>query len=486
MTGVAVAWFGIPRLGVAGLPRLDLSLEPLRSVFTAPLFQMGGTSISIASIIQLLLLLVSVAIASRWLRHILAKRLLARLKIDANNREAIATIISYSLGFLGFLVILQTTGFNLAAFTVLAGGLGVGLGLGLQDITINFISGITLLLTRKLRVGDFVQFDGTKGYIEEVSLQSTVVRTRSGSHVIVPNRQLVDKQVTNLSYDTFGGRLEIAISVAEESDLVLVTELLLACAYGDGNVLSEPPPKVIFSKFSGNALDLELWVWVSRVDRDFDLKSNLYFAIEHSFRENGVMLPYPQVELWRGQPRSVKATPGADQRDRSSLRAMLGQISYFKPWSAPQIRHLIETGCPKRLIPNEILFEEGEPGDSFYIVLAGRVEVYSDRINKQLAILGPGQFLGELSLILGVPRTASVRALEHCRLFVIHQPGFETLLAENPQLGEAIMEELAHHQEELRLRRTQMIEMGILDSESDPNPLVWARHRLQKLFRFSS
>jgi potassium-dependent mechanosensitive channel len=480
MTGLAVTGLAIPGLGV-----IEPILEPLQLVFTAPLFQIGGTSISIASIIQLLLLLVSVAIASRWLRHILAKRLLARLKIDANNREAIATIISYSLGFLGFLVILQTTGFNLAAFTVLAGGLGVGLGLGLQDITINFISGITLLLTRKLRVGDFVQFDGTKGYIEEVSLQSTVVRTRSGSHVIVPNRQLVDKQVTNLSYDTFGGRLEVEISVAEESDLVLVTELLLACAYGDGNVLSEPPPKVIFSKFSGNALELELWVWVSRVDRDFDLKSNLYFAIDHSFRENGVMLPYPQVELWRGQPRSAKAAaPG--QRDRSSLRAMLGQISYFKTWSAPQIRHLIETGCPKRLIPNEILFEEGEPGDSFYIVLAGRVEVYSDRINKQLAILGPGQFLGELSLILGVPRTASVRALDHCRLFVIHQPGFETLLAENPQLGEAIMEELAHHQEELRLRRTQMLEMGILDSEDDPNPLVWARHRLQKLFRFSS
>jgi potassium-dependent mechanosensitive channel len=482
MTGIGSDWFDIPPLGAAGI---EFSLEPLGSVFTAPLFQMGGTSISIASIIQLLLLLVSVAIASRWLRYILAKRLLARLKIDANNREAIATIISYSLGFLGFLVILQTTGFNLAAFTVLAGGLGVGLGLGLQDITINFISGITLLLTRKLRVGDFVQFDGTKGYIEEVSLQSTVVRTRSGSHVIVPNRQLVDKQVTNLSYDTFNGRLDIDISVAEGSDLVLVTELLLTCAYGDGNVLSEPPPKVIFSKFSGNALDLELRVWVSRVDRDFDLKSNLYFAIEHSFQENGVLLPYPQVELWRGQPRSVKAS-GAGQRDRSSLRAMLGQISYFKTWSAPQIRHLIETGCPKRLIPNEILFEEGEPGDSFYIVLAGRVEVYSDRIDKQLAILGPGQFLGELSLILGVPRTASVRALEHCRLFVIHQPGFESLLAENPQLGDAIMEELAHHQEELRLRRTQMIEMGILDSNDDPNPLVWARHRLQKLFRFSS
>jgi potassium-dependent mechanosensitive channel len=473
--------------GIAGIAVIEPVLAPLELVFTAPLFQIGGSSFSIASIAQLLLLLIGVAIASRWLRQLLAKRLLTRLRIDTNNREAIATIISYSLGFLGFLVILQTTGFNLAAFTVLAGGLGVGLGLGLQDITINFISGITLLLTRKLRVGDFVQFDGTKGYIEEVSLQSTVVRTRSGGHVIVPNRQLVDKQVTNLSYDNFGGRLEIAISVAEESDLVLVTELLLACAYGDGNVLNEPPPKVIFSKFSGNALELELWVWVSRVDRDFDLKSNLYFAIDHSFRENGVMLPYPQVELWRGQPRSVKAaTAGAGQRDRSSLRAMLGQISYFKTWSAPQIRHLIETGCPQRLIPREILFEEGEPGDSFYIILAGRVEVYSDRVNKQLAILGPGQFLGELSLILGVPRTASVRALEHCRLFVIHQPGFETLLAENPQLGDAIMEELAHHQEELRLRRTQMLEMGILDSEDDPNPLVWARNRLQNLFRFSS
>ncbi len=477
MTGLVLAWIG----GVEPI------LEPLRSVFTAPLFQIGGTSISIASIVQVLLLLIAVAIASRWLRYLLSKRLLARLKIDANNREAIATIISYSLGFLGFLVILQTTGFNLAAFTVLAGGLGVGLGLGLQEITINFMSGITLLLTRKLRVGDFVQFDGTKGYIEEVSLQSTVVRTRSGSHVIVPNRQLVDKQVTNLSYDSFGGRLEIEISVAEDSDLVLVTELLLTCAYGDGNVLTEPPPKVIFSKFSGNALELELWVWVTRVDRDFDLKSNLYFAIDHSFRENGVLRPYPQVELWRGQPRSVKAaTAGANQRDRSSLRAMLGQISYFKTWSAPQIRHLIETGCPKRLIPGEILFEEGELGDSFYIVLAGRVEVYSDQIGKQLAILSPGQFLGELSLILGVPRTASVRALEHCRLFVIHQPGFETLLTENPQLGDAIMEELAHHQEELRQRRTQMVEMGLLGSDSDPNPLVWARARLQQLFRFSS
>ena len=106
-----------------------------------------------------------------------------------------------------------------------------------------------------------------------------------------------------------------------------------------------------------------------------------------------------------------------------------------------------------------------------------------EKINKHLTTLKAGKFFGELALMLGIPRTASVRAIEDTVLFAIHKKGFEKMLHENPQLAEVIVQELSKHQEELLERQNELRAMGLVDAEEDDkNPVVWVRNRLKNLF----
>ena len=470
------------------------------NVFTAPLFQLGDSALSLASFVQIIVTVILVFYIIRRIRSLLANRILSRLNIDAHNREAIATIISYGLGVLAFIIILQTVGFNLASLAVIAGGLGVGIGLGLQSLTVNFVSGINLLLARKLRVGDYVAMEGMEGYIQEISLQSTVIRTRDGANVVVPNRQISDSRVINWSYDNYTGRLHLPIGVAYGSDLVLVTEILLDCAYNSPHVLQEPVPRVIFLGFGSSSLDLELRVWANQIDLAPDIKSDLYFAMEDGLRRHGVKIPFPQLDLWvqptpqsaNGQQAALDMATVATMASPTiapvapvqSLKQLLQQVDYFQHLSDVQLRQVIESGYRQHLNDQDILFRENDPGNAFYIILDGCVEVLSETLNKTLTTLSSGKFFGELSLMLGVPRSATVRAIAPTHLFVINQQGFRHLLEEHPNIYDVIIQELRSHEEELAARQKQLRELGLIDvSEDDVNLMIWVQNRLKRLFK---
>lgn len=476
-------------------------------VITSPI-KIGEASISISSVVQLIISLLLVIFICRILKKFLKDQILTRIRIDEGNREAISTIISYGVGTLGFVVVLQLSGFNIASLAVIAGGLGVGIGFGLQDITKNFVSGVTLLIERKLKVGDFVEFDGMTGYIKEIAIRSTTIRTFSGGDVVVPNSELVNNRILNWSLENFTGRIDIPVSVAYGSDPVLVTETLLKSAYMEPTVLYEPPPRVIFVGFGDNSLDFLLWVWVHRIDDRVTIKSSLNFIIDYNLRQQDITCPFPQRDLWLRNPEVLASLTSFSQkngeRDRDSgelteplkeslplspslkplaIKDLLRQVKYFQNFTDLELRQLIEIGYRKRLTPSQILFREGDPGDAFYIILSGSVEVFVAKINKHLTTLEVGKFLGELALMLGIPRTATVRAVEDTILFAINKKGFEKILREQPELCEVIVQELGKHKEELSERQKQLRDMGLVDEdEDDKNPIDWVRKRLKNLF----
>ncbi|HEY9666236.1 MAG TPA: mechanosensitive ion channel domain-containing protein, partial [Coleofasciculaceae cyanobacterium] len=334
--------------------------EKVSEVFTTRLFQLGETPVSLSSIVQLILLLLLVVFITRTCKRAFKRRILVKLGIDEGNREAIATIVSYTLGFLGVIIVLQTTGFNLASLAVLAGGLGVGIGFGLQDATKNFVSGLTLLLERKLKVGDFIEFSGLSGYVKEISVRSTLIRTREGGDVVVPNSQLVENRLLNWTYDDFTARIHLSVKVSYSSDPILVTETLLKSAYMEPVVLHNPSPKVIFKGFGDSSLDFELRVWVNRIDREPDIKSSLNFIIEYNLRQQGIEIPFPQRVLWL-QNSEVLTSRGVHQDEVSdcpkmpqlsplrsakplALRDLLRQVTYFQNFTDIELRQFIEIG----------------------------------------------------------------------------------------------------------------------------------------------
>lgn len=447
----------------------------------------GQTSLPLESILQLMVSFILVIIISRFINNFLKNQLLVRFGIDEGNREALSSIITYITGSLGLVVILESTGFNLASLAVLAGGLGIGIGFGIQNITENFLSGLTLLIERSVKVGDFIElwvseeFKTLQGTVKKISLRSTIVQTSEGACLVMPNSNLVQKPILNWKYDNSNNQIIIPVKVDYGSDPLAVTEALLNSAYLEALVLKEPSPKVIFNALSDGMLEFELRIWVNNVEKRTDVRSSLNFIIEYNLRQYGILLSHLQAE------NNQMPYKQEDLQEKNilplSLRVLLRQVTYFHNFTDIELRQLIESGYRQRLSTSTILFRENDPGDAFYIILSGSVEVFVEKINKHLTTLKAGQFFGELALMLAIPRTATVRTLEDTNVFVINNKGFEKLLKSQPNLAEEIVQELGKHQEELVTRQKQLREMGLVDAtEDDTNPVVWVRNRLKKVF----
>jgi small-conductance mechanosensitive channel len=471
----------------------------LQLAWNRPLISLGGQPVSLRLILLLTLYAVILGFLARWFRKLLRDRLLVGLRIDEGNRGAIASILSYSLAVILFLLLLQSSGFSLYSLAVPAGALGVGVGLGLQNITKNFVSGTSLLVERKIRVGDFVEFGDRAGHVKEIALRATVIRTLDGANVVVPNSELVEQAVINWHYDNLAARLHIPVGVAYGSDPLLVTETLLNAAYAEPAVLSDPPPSVLFTGFGDSALNFELRVWVHGYELEPDLRSSLNYNIEYHLRQQHIAIPFPQQDLWLRNPESLlpvlhpRPTPdllltpnsaSSDHRPhRRSLQESLRQITYFAEFSELEFRRLIECGYRHRLKAGEILFREGDPGNAFHIILAGTVEVFVEKMDKHLTQLEAGDFFGELSLMLGIPRTATVRACQETTLFTVNHKGFKQLLHTYPHVSEVIIQTLASRQSELAARQAELRRLGLMqDTEDDSNPVVWMRRRVCNLF----
>ncbi len=467
----------------------------------------GNTSISLLSLVQIAITLIFVIFIGKVFKRFLKNKILNQLNIDPANRETLANVISYFSGAILFILLLQYFGVNISTLAVIGGGLGLGLGFGLQDITKNFVSGLILLFERPIKPGDFLEMEGIKGYIQEISTRSTLITTQDGAEVFIPNSFFTNHRFTNWSYSSFTARIRIKASVAYGSDLVIVTELLLRSAYQESRVLSDPSPEVLFMGFGDNSLDFELRAWINPIDEEPEIRSNLNFTIEYLFRQNNISIPFPQRDIWvRNSPdlplvkNSVGHTNGENKEltDSQKLKAsvnkinlvkppqltvkdMLLKVDYFKNLNALEIRKLIQVGYQRNLEPEEILFKENQAGDAFYIILSGSVEVYVEKINKHLANLDSGSFFGELSLMLGLPRTATVKAREKTILFGINQENFKKLLMYNPDLYNVIITTLTERKNELKERQKELRKLGLIDQdEDDNNPIVWVKRRLQK------
>ena len=471
-------------------------------LFTAQLFEIGNISFSLSLIFKLLVLSLMVLILSRTISELIKRQLLMKIGLDRGTQESVSAVIGYFVAGLGFVIVLETAGINLSSLTVLAGVVGIGLGFGLQSLANNFIAGITLLFEQPIKVGDFVQVDDLLGNIEKISIRSTIVRTLDGVFVIVPNLKFFDNNIINWSYKDPRCRIHIPIGVAYGTEPVLVTEALLVAARMEPGVLSHPSPKVWFKEFGESSLNFELLVWIDKPQANEPIKSALNFRIEHELRQRGIEVPFPQRDLHIRNPEALsvlfsnnssgektnnnaelqptvlseprKAAP--ESPSNWTLRDLLRRVSYFDSCTDLELRELIEYGYRQLFPEGQIICQENDPGDSFYIILSGSVEVFSQRLKKYIATLHEGEFFGEMSLLLGTPRTATVRTLEDSVLFVVNRTDLQKLLEGHQQLADQLANKLAERQQVLR-------NFKLLPEEtSDETPFIRIRKQIQNLF----
>lgn len=265
--------------------------------FLEPNLRLGQSEFSILSLLILLALLLGVVVLSGVFANFLRSRVLRLTGIDRGSREAIAIIAKYSLIFVGAVVLLQIWGLDLSSLALIASALGVGIGLGLQNIAKDFGSGLILVFERPIQVGDFVAFGEFQGTVEHIGARSTEIKTLDQVSIIVPNSRFLEQEVINWSHRNPVSRIRLPVGVAYSSDPKVVKDVLVEISYQHPQVLSKPPPLVFFTGFGDSSLDFEVLVWIADPPKQLVIKSDLYFAIEAALRANNIEIPFPQRDL---------------------------------------------------------------------------------------------------------------------------------------------------------------------------------------------
>ena len=466
----------------------------LVETLNAPIFKLGTESITLWWIIQACFFILLVGVFAKSTKQFLKKFLLLKLGFSEGNREVIGTLTSLGVAVLGFIIVLQGMGLELASFAVIMGGLGIGIGFGLQELTRNLVSGLTIFGENKLKVGDLIEFNNHIGYIKEISIRSTIIRTFRGSDLVVPNTDLTSNLVVNWNYENCSGRLEVPVSVEYGSDLVLVTEVLLESAAMEKNIVSEPAPKAVFLGFGDNSLNFELWVWTERIDQRFLIFSSLNHIIQYNCRRRGINMPFPQRDLWLRNPESIYLTvnnqdnnlpvPGKELDESPTLTQLLKKNFCFQKLNDLEIRNVIETVKRWHLQPGEILVKQNQYHSYFCVVLTGAINaIYeNEKISNRIFTFKQGEFFGELPLMLGVPYPTTMIAAEESTLFLIGKDCFHTLLSTHPELSDRVAEELGKRQDALQQYQQKLKEMGLLAEADLKNPVEWIRKRINEIF----
>ena len=263
-------------------------------------FDIGDFRIIPSRILWALLIFGTIIILSSWARSQMENNWLKMTTMGQGARDAMVTIIGYIMFIIALLAGLSAAGFDFGNIAIVAGALSVGIGFGLQNIVNNFVSGLILLFERPIRKGDWIVVGGTEGHVKDIHIRSTIIQTFDRSDVIVPNSELISNQVTNWVLSTKSGRATIPVGVAYGTDTEKVRDILLAIAEENENVVktgSVPKPVVLFREFGDSSLNFELRIFLFSVDSRLSVVSEINFAIDKAFREEGIEIPFPQRDL---------------------------------------------------------------------------------------------------------------------------------------------------------------------------------------------
>src|SRR5881296_3204520 len=271
----SIIFFSVTAINAAGIPL----------PWDAPL---PAIKLSLLQIFLLVALLIAVFWISSRTKHFLFSRLLADSGLDRSLQYAIAQILSNIVLVVGVFIVLENTGIHLAALTVFAGAVGVGVGFGLQNIASNFISGLVILAERPITIGDRVEVAGIIGRVQQIRARSTVILTSDNIAMIVPNSKFIDPRV----------RFRLPVGVAYGSDVNKVREELIAAAREHSATLSDPEPTAYLEKFGDSTIDFELVAWTQEMSyKPRRFRSDLNYLIYKHLTAAGIEIPNPQRDV---------------------------------------------------------------------------------------------------------------------------------------------------------------------------------------------
>jgi small-conductance mechanosensitive channel/CRP-like cAMP-binding protein len=360
--------------------------------------------------------------------------------------ESVIAVLLYAVG--GGAIAHYVFGLELTPFLAGSAVVGAVVGLAMQDTLGNLFSGIALNTDSPFRLGDWVRIGDHEGRVEQVSWRSTRLRSWYGDSLVIPNAEVSRRTLLNFSQPRAPHSRVLHMGVNYNTPPNKVFSVLENLLEQVPQVLKDPRPLLRIVGYRDFSIDYEVRYFLGRYEDYRAIEGEVFRLIWYHFRRHGIEIPYPvrNVHLHQVEPETA-----AQERDEGRLERALRAIDLFRPLSDEQL-HLVTTRFRQlHYARGERIIEEGAPGDSFFVIDRGEVEVHKSfgGVSRPLARLMEGQFFGEMALLTGAKRAATVTAATDVDVFTIDKEGFQQVIASNPAIAVDISTILAERREAL-------------------------------------
>jgi small-conductance mechanosensitive channel/CRP-like cAMP-binding protein len=360
--------------------------------------------------------------------------------------ERFPTIVQDAL-VIGIFLIVSTFVLDEKFLTTSAVG-AVVVGFALQDTLGNMFAGLAIQVEKPFRIGHWVSAGDWEGFVTEITWRATKIRTRYDNLVVVPNSELAKVAITNHSEPAMPTRIHVEVGASYAAPPTLVKRTLEEVLHAEPMVLKTPAPLVLLQKFGDSSIVYRANFWIRERVLDEVVLDKVQCGIYYAFGRAGIEIPYPiQIEY----SRSEHVEPDADRLGR--VEQLLGEVALFALLDDEERRQLAGDALERTHGSGEAIVSQGDAGSSAFIVASGRVRVTIDPGDSEVATLGPGGLFGEMSLLTGESRTATVRAIGDCRVVEVTADAFRSIALRNPGVLDAVTAEVTRRRTELAAAR---------------------------------
>jgi small-conductance mechanosensitive channel len=317
-------------------------------------------------------------------------------------------------------------------------GAAAALALGLQDQLGNFFAGLAIQLERPFRVGHWISLTNYEGRVVEVTWRATKIRTKAGNLVIIPNNTVGREAITNYSEPTAPTRQYVEVGATYAAPPNDVRDALVAAMARVPRILKSPPADVVMSDFGGSAIVYRARFWLVEFELDENIRHDVRSAIYYEFHRRGIEIPWPiQIQVERQEH-----VPDPAAR-RQALAAAMANVPVFAALPADAHQALVDSATERLFADGEAIVREGEAGGSMFIVRRGRVAITVGADHREVAVTEAGGYFGEMSLLTGDPRTATVIARGDCTVLEITADAFRAYVQSRPDVIDHLAEAAA-------------------------------------------
>lgn len=350
------------------------------------------------------------------------------------------------------------------------------IGLAMQDLLGNVIAGVALEIGKPFKTGDWLVVEGRHAEVMEVNWRSTRLRTNDHIYLDIPNKAIVGSAITNLTFPTAQHALRMTVGFDYAVQPNFIKDIVAQATAGVRGVLATPRPKVFLKDFGEFAVLYEIKFWIEDEGRYNDIVDGIRTNVWYAAQRNGVriQLPVRTIEIGRAAAKQQDAV--------SAARASVQRQPFLQLLDGGQVDRLLANAQFLRYGRGEKVIEQGAEGASMFILLSGEAEVYvHGRAQESLvATLRCGDYFGEMSLLTGEPRSATVIARTDCEMWEIGKEVIAELLQENAALVQKLGELLARR----RIETEGVLASTAAHEERDAMQKKYTASFLRKLSSF--